>query len=163
MLKCLSCKCFIYSCAGHRYKSKCCSWILMWKEQIMAAHPSNAETKSSVKVLVVKWRLVFSRPSTKSAHEDLLVYTVNLSISGSKWQNIWRKISPKQRRKKAPRVEHLTSILLLSGRHKAEGHTQKDGGAHRERNKRCTKRKEMCSLVVFLQILLSFLQHESVK
>ncbi len=32
--KCLSRKWFIYTWVGDQYKSKCCSWILMWTEQI---------------------------------------------------------------------------------------------------------------------------------
>ena len=41
-------------------------------------------------------------------------------------KNVWRKFHPSDEDREAPRVTHLTSIPLLSGRHKAEGHTQQE-------------------------------------
>lgn len=163
-------KWFIYTWVGYQCQSKCCSWILMRAEQICFFFPitgyhtlkkwtysfcqhllkTNLDLGFSCKVKTG----MYCFKLTKEVQETPLVFTGNLSISGGKMTKYFVEISPEQRRKRSPpRGTHLTSIPLLSGRDKAEGHTEQQKGRRKKKQSKKIiikwnkNERKMCTIV----------------
>lgn len=120
----------------------------MWTEQICCLPSAGPPLKNGADTLPAFTASNYRSPLHQISERDLLAFLCELVHRWRQMTKYLEKILPNQWRKKSPRGTHLTSIPLLSGRHKAEGHAlqlkeRQKGGKNTEMKQKNNKERHV--------------------